>query len=95
MIDSRLHGMTSKTISKKTSDFATHVFSASMIFPQQVTRKYDAGSNCRSYRRLWWSGTAISQSLCQQGAQVIATYYRQGNHESAKAWQQQQKSLGF
>src|SRR6516164_5163714 len=35
-------------------------------------------------------GSAICESLAKQGATVIATYNRQGNHDAAKTWQQEQ-----
>ena len=31
-------------------------------------------------------GTAICQHLAGQGARVVASYNRGGNHESAKLW---------
>lgn len=40
-------------------------------------------------------GTAICQYLFQDGNQVIATYNRNGDHESAKLWQSEQRHLGF
>ncbi|MDQ2994676.1 MAG: acetoacetyl-CoA reductase [Pseudomonadota bacterium] len=40
-------------------------------------------------------GTAICQQLCRQGANVIATYHRDGIHEEAERWQQQQREAGY
>lgn len=40
-------------------------------------------------------GTAICQLFYRQGAKVIATYNRGGNHELAEAWQQQQQQAGY
>ncbi len=40
-------------------------------------------------------GTAISQNLTEAGYQVIACYYKGGNHEAAIEWQKKQKELGF
>lgn len=39
-------------------------------------------------------GTAICQQLSKTGAHVIATYNRNGDHESANKWQQEQRLLG-
>ncbi|WP_367605637.1 acetoacetyl-CoA reductase [Legionella sp. W05-934-2] len=40
-------------------------------------------------------GTAISQDLSKAGFQVIACYYKGGDHDAAKAWQQKQKDQGY
>lgn len=40
-------------------------------------------------------GTAISQHLASQGYQVIACYFKGGNHDSARMWQKKQQELGF
>ncbi len=40
-------------------------------------------------------GTAICQHLCKQGATVVASYNRGGDHEAAKAWQAEQLQQGF
>ncbi len=40
-------------------------------------------------------GTAICQHLIKNGARVIASYNRGGDHQAAQLWQQQQKQLGF
>lgn len=40
-------------------------------------------------------GTAIAQSLARQGAKVVVTYNKGGNHALAEAWKQEQSSLGF
>ncbi len=40
-------------------------------------------------------GTAICRQLAQQGATVIATYNRGGNHEAANRWREEQHLLGF
>jgi acetoacetyl-CoA reductase len=40
-------------------------------------------------------GTEICRHLYKHEAQVIATYFRNGNHQSAKAWQEEQRKLGF
>ncbi len=40
-------------------------------------------------------GTAICQALYQQGARVIATYHRGGNHAAAMQWKQQQAEAGY
>lgn len=39
-------------------------------------------------------GTAICQRLAND-FQVVACYFKQGKHEEAKQWQQEQKNLGF
>jgi len=39
-------------------------------------------------------GTAICQQLAMQGAQVMATYHRGGDHGSAQQWQKEQKEKG-
>jgi acetoacetyl-CoA reductase len=39
-------------------------------------------------------GTAICQRLASD-YQVVACYYKQGRHEEAKAWQEEQKKLGY
>ncbi|MBA2657616.1 MAG: acetoacetyl-CoA reductase [Tatlockia sp.] len=39
-------------------------------------------------------GTAICQRLAAD-YQVIACYYKQGNHEEAKRWQEEQKKAGY
>lgn len=40
-------------------------------------------------------GTAISQELYQEGYTVVAAYYKNGNHDAAKAWQKEQKEKGY
>jgi acetoacetyl-CoA reductase len=40
-------------------------------------------------------GTAICQQLHEEGARVIASYNRNGDHASAKAWQLEQYKNGF
>src|SRR3990167_618586 len=40
-------------------------------------------------------GTAVCQYLARKGAKVVASYNRGGNHASAKAWQEEQKKLGY
>lgn len=40
-------------------------------------------------------GTAICQRFIKEGAQVIAGYHRNGNHQSAIEWQAEQKKLGY
>lgn len=40
-------------------------------------------------------GTAICQQLASRGVRVVASYFRNGDHEPAKAWQQLQKKQGF
>ncbi len=40
-------------------------------------------------------GTSICQHLFDEGAEVIATYFRQGDHESAKQWQAEQLKNGY
>ena len=40
-------------------------------------------------------GTAICQQLHEEGARVIATYNRNGDHQAAKAWQLEQYKLGY
>ncbi len=40
-------------------------------------------------------GTAICRQLAQQGAVVIATYNRGGDHLAAKAWQEEQRQQGY
>jgi acetoacetyl-CoA reductase len=40
-------------------------------------------------------GTAICQNLCEQGAIVIASYNRGGDHEAAKTWQAEQHKNGY
>lgn len=40
-------------------------------------------------------GTAISQYLCKAGHIVVTAYNRNGDHESAKAWQLAQKEQGY
>lgn len=39
-------------------------------------------------------GSAITQRLANE-YQVVACYFKNGRHEEAKKWQEQQKSLGF
>ena len=39
-------------------------------------------------------GSAISQCLAKE-YQVVACYFKNGNHEEAKKWQEEQKQLGF
>lgn len=40
-------------------------------------------------------GQFICQSLCQNGARVMATYFKNGDHNAAKEWQLQQQEEGF
>lgn len=40
-------------------------------------------------------GTAICQQLVQNGAKVVASYNRGGDHKAAKIWQAEQKRLGY
>jgi acetoacetyl-CoA reductase len=40
-------------------------------------------------------GTSICQYFVDQGAQVIATYNRGGNHEQAQQWQERQHEQGY
>lgn len=40
-------------------------------------------------------GTAICQRLSQEGAIVIASYNRGGDHEAAKRWCQEQMQMGY
>ena len=40
-------------------------------------------------------GTEICRSLINQGAHVIATYNRGGNHQEARTWQEEQKKRGY
>jgi acetoacetyl-CoA reductase len=40
-------------------------------------------------------GTAICQRLAREGYKVAAGYNSGGNHEKARAWQAQQRELGF
>ncbi|MCW5584392.1 MAG: SDR family NAD(P)-dependent oxidoreductase, partial [Gammaproteobacteria bacterium] len=40
-------------------------------------------------------GSAICQHLAQQGANVIASYNRGGDHEAARIWREEQFKLGF
>lgn len=40
-------------------------------------------------------GTAVCHSLANQGARVIATYNRGGDHESAKLWHEEQLAKGY
>ncbi len=40
-------------------------------------------------------GSEVSRHLFTQGARVIATYNRNGDHESAKAWQKEQRAQGY
>ncbi len=40
-------------------------------------------------------GTAVCQQLIHQGARVIASYNRGGDHESAKAWCKEQRDHGY
>ncbi len=40
-------------------------------------------------------GTAICRHLCTAGATVVAGYNSGGNHDKAKAWQQQQAEAGY
>jgi acetoacetyl-CoA reductase len=40
-------------------------------------------------------GTAICQRLCDEGADVIATYFRQGDHASAQQWREEQLKMGY
>ncbi|MFO3149996.1 SDR family NAD(P)-dependent oxidoreductase, partial [Legionella pneumophila serogroup 1] len=39
-------------------------------------------------------GSAISQRLADS-YQVVACYYKDGRHEEAKKWQDEQKQLGY
>jgi acetoacetyl-CoA reductase len=40
-------------------------------------------------------GTAICRGLCQQGAEVVASYNKGGDHEAAQAWQKSQQKEGY
>jgi len=40
-------------------------------------------------------GTAICRKLCDEGYNVIAGYYSGGQHERARAWQQEQAKQGY
>jgi acetoacetyl-CoA reductase len=40
-------------------------------------------------------GTAICQELFTQGFTVVAGYNSGGNHDKAKAWQEEQRAAGF
>lgn len=40
-------------------------------------------------------GTAICQELHAKGYKVIASYHKNGDHETAKAWQKAQQEAGF
>lgn len=40
-------------------------------------------------------GTAICQYFVEQGARVIASYNRNGNHQAAIEWQEEQRKLGY
>lgn len=40
-------------------------------------------------------GTAICQQLQAQGARVVATYNRGGDHAAAKLWQEEQRKQGY
>lgn len=40
-------------------------------------------------------GTAICQYFAKSGSKVIATYNKNGDHQSAIVWQQQQKQQGY
>jgi len=40
-------------------------------------------------------GVAICRRLCDEGARVVAGYNMGGNHEKARAWQQEQKQEGY
>ncbi|MDX1901199.1 MAG: acetoacetyl-CoA reductase [Gammaproteobacteria bacterium] len=40
-------------------------------------------------------GTAICQHFCRKETRVIATYHRNGDHDSARTWQAEQRKLGF
>lgn len=40
-------------------------------------------------------GTAICQHLTKQGAKVIASYNRGGNHEAARLWREEQLGQGY
>lgn len=40
-------------------------------------------------------GSAVCQALHEQGARVIASYNRGGNHEQSKIWQEQQRQKGY
>lgn len=40
-------------------------------------------------------GSAICQHLCKQGATVVTSYNRGGDHEAAKIWQEEQRKNGY
>ncbi len=40
-------------------------------------------------------GVAICRRLCDEGARVVAGYNMGGNHDKARAWQQEQKQEGY
>ncbi len=40
-------------------------------------------------------GVAICRRLCDEGARVVAGYNMGGDHEKARAWQQEQKEEGY
>jgi len=40
-------------------------------------------------------GVAICRRLCDEGARVVAGYNMGGDHEKARAWQQEQKEAGY
>ena len=40
-------------------------------------------------------GSAICQSLAEQGFQVVAGYNTGGNHDKAKAWQEEMLQKGL
>src|SRR5262249_40667254 len=40
-------------------------------------------------------GTAICRELYTKGIIVVASYYKEGNHELARLWQQQQQRDGY
>lgn len=40
-------------------------------------------------------GTNIAQYLYEKGATVVVTYFKNGNHAAAQAWQEEQKKLGY
>lgn len=40
-------------------------------------------------------GTVISRALCDAGAKVAVTYFKNGDHQEAKNWQEQQKLEGY
>ncbi len=40
-------------------------------------------------------GVAICRRLCDEGARVVAGYNMGGNHDKARAWQQEQKEEGY